>query len=88
MFIICLLTDSLFVSSVSPALCSPSCQLAVAGDICGADFAGSNDSMEMYPAILMHILVEIWGNPYEIKNITLSLYASDLYLFLINVGTG
>ena len=27
------------------------------GDICGADFAGSNDSMEMYPAILMHILV-------------------------------
>ena len=26
------------------------------GDICGADFAGSNDSMEMYPAILMHIL--------------------------------
>ena len=31
------------------------------GDICGADFAGSNDSMEMYPAILLHILVEIWG---------------------------
>ena len=30
--------------------------------------------MEMYPAILMHILVEIWGNPYEIKNITLSAH--------------
>ena len=33
------------------------------------NFAGSNDSMEIYPAILMHIQVEIWGNPYEIKNI-------------------
>ena len=34
--------------------------------------------MEMYPAILMHILVEIWGNPYEIKNITLSLNKNPL----------
>ena len=44
----------------------------VYNQIVGLNFAGSNDSMEIYPAILMHILVEIWGNPYEIKNITLS----------------
>jgi hypothetical protein len=56
MFIICLLAD-LFACILSfSGVCSPSCQLAVAGDICGADFAGSNDSMEMYPATLMHIL--------------------------------
>ena len=72
-FVICLLTDSLFVSSVSPALCSPSCQLAVAGDICGADFAGSNDSMEMYPAILMHILVWNLGKPLWNKEYWISI---------------
>ena len=38
---------------------------------CGAYFAGRNDSMEMYPVNLPHILDEIWGNPFEIKNITL-----------------
>ena len=49
------------------------------GDICGADFAGSNDSMEMYPAILMHILVwnlgkPLWNKEYWIPSMIPHIY--------------
>ena len=47
--------------------------------ICGADFAGSNDSMEMYQANLIQILDGIWGNPSEIKNITLSIAFRNIF---------